>query len=133
MELNRICKYTEQLSLEKISNTSRDTGQMMSQTVYTGKIHFSLADTKSTRKKTQRFLLHSKEEHEVQQYIRKEIYRDNCDIRVNVGHMTKQNQTKDYHWFISLAADWRVEGHGLNEQRPQLPISELKNRFLSFK
>ena len=41
--------------------------------------------------------------------------------------MTKQNRTKDYHWFISLAADLRVEGHGLNEHIPQLPMCELKN------
>ena len=87
----------------------------------------NIAETETTRKYTNSFHVRSRQELDAQPYIRKEIYGDNCDIRVNAGHQTNQNRTKDYHWFISVAADLRVEGHSLSEQRPQMPIFDLKN------
>lgn len=85
VELNRICNYTEQLSSTEVSDTFKNR-QIVSETLFTGSgktdiIHTSFADTRSTRKNTKNFLLHSRKELEAQSYVRKEIYGDNCDSR----------------------------------------------------
>ena len=40
---------------------------------------------------------------------------DNCDLRINASHQTQQNRMKDYHWFLTVAGNVMVEGHGMSE------------------
>ena len=130
-DLGLICKNTMMVPLGHL-NDQEQRRQISTATVdvssdTTDKVHVTFADISTTKKYTKKFLEKAQEELKSQEYIRKEIYGDNCDIRVNASHQTKKNRTQDYHWFITLAADLRVEGHGMDDRRPQKSIVDISN------
>ena len=127
-ELGIICKLTSCVPLGEFSSK----GQPSSKTIAilpgtTNKVNTTFADIITTKRYTKAFLEQTQEKIKTLSYQRKEIYGDNCDLRINASHQTQQNRTKDYHWFLTVAGDLRVEGHGMSESRPQRSITDVQN------
>lgn len=130
-DIMMICKNTENVNLLKLPpKNTEDRLQYHSEssTLNTGQLEsvcINTADTKNTKKYTEEFSKRNMSK--IQNKVKTEIYGDNCDLRVNRSHQSKDQKAKDFHWFIALAAEQRVKGEHLSEERPQKPISMVSN------
>ena len=58
-----------------------------------------------------------------------QIVGDNCDLHVNVRHMTTDNKNKSFHWFNSVAFQDQVSGNHLPDKHEvtleEVPVSSF--------
>ena len=125
-DIEIISKYTERVDLSTPCKDLLFKSISLPNPDFSDIVCTSLTDVENTRTYTEQFA--QQNILKAQELTKTEIYGDNCDLRVNRSHQSKDKKAKDFHWFLSLAAVHRVSGCHLADTQPQRPITQVPNQ-----